>query len=140
MITPNQTPTCFLIDDDDDELYYVRDALSTIDSRFTCMRAKDGEEGLKVLATGNVLPEFIFLDLNMPRMAGTECLIHLRRLANLASTPIYIYTTAQCSATLIENMISSGATNVFVKPTRMQELVSLIKALLPISTCKLPTN
>ncbi|HEY0744801.1 MAG TPA: response regulator [Chryseosolibacter sp.] len=130
MITIKQNPTCFLIDDDIDDRDFLLDALAKLDSKFTFLWAKDGAEGVRMLSSGEIIPQLILLDLNMPKMAGPECLVRLRKLPHLLATPIYIYTTAQCSELLISNMISAGARSVFMKPIRMNDLVRMMKNLI----------
>lgn len=130
MITIKQNPTCFLIDDDADDRDFLLDALANLDSKLTFLWAKDGAEGVKMLSSGEIIPELILLDLNMPKMAGPECLVRLRKLPHLLATPIYIYTTAQCSQLLISNLISAGARNVLMKPIRMNDLVRMMKNLI----------
>ena len=128
MITIQKNPTCFLIDDDDDERDFLLQALSILDSAFTCLRAKDALEGLTMLSSGEILPMFILLDL--PKMSGRECLTQLRKVPHLSETPIYIYTTAHCSPVLVSNMIAAGANNVLTKPVRMHDFVKLIRRLI----------
>lgn len=131
MITSNiLTPTCFLIDDDDDDNDFLLEALLKVNEAFTCLRARDGEEGVSMLSDGKISPRFILLDLNMPKMPGHQCLTELRKFPHLSAIPIYIYTTAHCSHMIIERMKIAGAQNVFMKPTRMRELIALIGKLI----------
>ena len=129
MLILKQTPTCFLIDDDDDDKDFLQEALYTIDSALTCLRAKDGEEGISILSSGEILPSFILLDMNMPKMHGAECLTLLRQITHLSSIPIYVYTTAHCSQVLINHMMLTGADSVFRKPVRMLDLIKLLRSL-----------
>ena len=60
--------TCFLIDDDIDDQEIFGLAIKEIDYSIQCTFANDGAEALQKLSTTalNFLPDYIFLDLNMP--------------------------------------------------------------------------
>lgn len=80
---------------DDDDIDFFRQAIRKIDPGHSCMTASNGEDALDKLQkeTGK-LPDFIFLDLNMPRMDGKTCLRELKKQENLKDIPIIIYTTS----------------------------------------------
>lgn len=84
-----------IVDDDEDDIDFFRDAIFKIDPAHTCMTASNGEDALNKLhkETGK-LPDFIFLDLNMPRMDGKTCLKELKKQERLRDIPIIIYTTS----------------------------------------------
>src|ERR1700739_3500683 len=85
----------FLIDDDADDREIFSLALGKADQKVKCVVARDGEEALDILK-GNkeFTPDSIFLDLNMPRMDGRECLVEIRKIERLKNIPICIYTTS----------------------------------------------
>jgi len=84
-----------IVDDDPDDIDFFRVAVRKIDPLNTCITATDGEDALQKLQkeTGN-LPDFIFLDLNMPRMDGKTCLRELKKKERLKDIPVIIYTTS----------------------------------------------
>jgi CheY-like chemotaxis protein len=84
--------TILLVDDDQDDVYIFREAITTIDPNIECIHALDGIEALQRLEDTSV--DIVFLDLNMPRMDGTECLKEIRKKNDLASVPVIIYSTA----------------------------------------------
>lgn len=87
-----------------------------------CVTANDGLEALTILQNDqNFQPDFIFLDLNMPRMTGIVCLKALRQLSRLEHVPIIIYTTSKAD---IHRQVtfSLGATYFYSKPTDIDEL------------------
>jgi CheY-like chemotaxis protein len=88
--------TCFLIDDDADDRESFKIALKEIDPKIECVLATSGEEGLKLLDEGSITPDYIFLDLNMPRMDGWECLREIKKRPNLKHIPVIIISTAEC--------------------------------------------
>jgi CheY-like chemotaxis protein len=79
--------------------------------------------------TDVVLPHIVFLDLNMPKKNGMECLEDIRNDANLKDLVIAIYSTS-ASETDIENTFVHGA-NVYInKPTDFNKLKSLLQEVL----------
>jgi CheY-like chemotaxis protein len=70
--------TVFLIDDDRDDREIFMEALAEIDNSAICYTAENGLDALNKLNENLVIPQFIFLDLNMPRMSGRECLVELK--------------------------------------------------------------
>jgi CheY-like chemotaxis protein len=62
--------------------------------RWLCQEAEDGEDALKQLRSPAQLPDYIFLDLNMPGMDGTQCLSELKKDTKLKDIPVIIYSTS----------------------------------------------
>lgn len=63
-----------LVDDDPDDQMMFCDVITKINPSIICTVKKDGIEALIFLKQVNELPDIIFLDMNMPRMDGRECL------------------------------------------------------------------
>jgi len=59
--------TVFYADDDVEDCDLFTEALQQIDSEVKCITAKDGKEALDFLKLTYDLPDYIFLDINMPR-------------------------------------------------------------------------
>jgi len=88
--------TILLIDDDEDDRKLFLEATAEYDKTVNYVAAADAMEALQYLNdTGNVLPDFIFLDLKMPGLTGEQCLIEIKRNPRLASIPVMIYTTSR---------------------------------------------
>ena len=84
-----------LIDDDEDDRDIFFQALMEINPSVQFAGFKDGLEAFKLLNdSATLLPDLIFLDLNMPCMNGFECLKKIRENRLLNNTPVIIYSTA----------------------------------------------
>jgi CheY-like chemotaxis protein len=114
--------TCFLIDDDvDDQEIFIMALDQLLDIRFHCTVASNGNEALQKLKRESVLPDYIFLDLNMPRMNGKECLKELKKNERLRNIPVIIYTTSSSRADM-EDTLKLGAAGFITKPFSLKEL------------------
>lgn len=122
------TKNIFIVDDDADDREIFMEALAEISPSIKCTVAKDGSEALELLTrNSNGLPDVIFLDLNMPRMNGQECLIKIKKTKELSHIPVVIYTTSN-SIHDVTRMKSLGATSFITKPTDFKILVNTLKS------------
>jgi CheY-like chemotaxis protein len=111
-----------LVDDDEDDQDMFREALDGLEPRIECYTAQDGEEALMLLGTASKqLPDFIFLDLNMPRVNGRQCLQSIRKAEKYNGIPVIIYSTLSRPAD-VEELIRLGAAYYFTKPTTLSVL------------------
>lgn len=117
-----------LIDDDKDDQTLFRDALNYISSSFECRVADNGFEGLQHLKSTEVLPDLIFLDVNMPLMDGRETLEAMRNDPMLTGLPVVIYSTSN-SERDISWFVERDARYV-VKPNNFEQLVATLVDLL----------
>jgi CheY-like chemotaxis protein len=119
----------FLIDDDtdDQEIFsiIVREAFPNI----SCVFANDGIAALEKLQTEPTLrPDLIFIDINMPRMNGVQCLTEIKKLPHFTDVPVYMYSTAAEPA-MVESCTSMGARGFIrkeVNPETLQKKIAEI--------------
>jgi CheY-like chemotaxis protein len=116
-----------LADDDEDDRMFFRDAVIEINANVQLQTVNDGEELMHLLLHSmNSLPEIIFLDLNMPRKNGFECLAEIRNNKTLQDIFIVIYSTTG-SPSEIEETFKKGA-NLFInKPNNYNILLDTLK-------------
>ncbi len=114
--------TFFIADDDSDDREIFIEALKGIDELCNCVTASDGQEALYKLTNWMLqLPDFIFLDLNMPRVNGRQCLIEIKKNNKLSQIPVIIYSTSAQKKD-IDETIKLGAAFFLQKPNRFDEL------------------
>jgi CheY-like chemotaxis protein len=121
-----------LVDDDVDDRSILIDALEVLDAADIAQCAENGEEALRTLhafAELGVLPCLIVLDLNMPRMNGTETLKRLKADARFQSIEVVIYST---SINPLEKnaCMALGAHSYIIKPTSYKESIETAKLFL----------
>ncbi len=117
---------CLLVDDDIDDHEIFSLALEQADRPVTLIRAYDGVEALAHLRSEDTLPDFIFLDLNMPRMNGKQCLEHLKNDEELKDIPVVIYSTSSEIKDLLDAQ-RLGASAFIVKSASVQELTMALQ-------------
>ncbi len=113
------------IEDDMIETMKLQRAISKFDSRHKITEAKNGEEALEILKQGN-LPDIILLDLNMPRMSGTEFLSKLKADDRLKYLPTIILTTSENRVDLLR-CFEIGIAGYIIKPLKYEDYESKLK-------------
>ena len=96
---------------------------------FRVETAKNGELALDKLKAG-IKPNLILTDINMPVMGGLELIGKVRAMPGLKFVPILTLTT-ESDATKREAGRSAGATGWIVKPVSGDDLIRVIKKVLP---------
>src|SRR4051795_6752916 len=104
--------TVFLVDDDEDDKEMFAEVMAEICRFNTCITASNGFEALKFLQSSETLPDFIFLDLNTPRVNGKQCLLQLKKDKRLWSIPVIIYSTLRLESDK-EETVRMGADYFF---------------------------
>ena len=82
-----------LADDDIDDCIFFKEVLEELPVESFLTTVKDGVELMKFLNTAN-LPDVLFLDLNMPRKTGHECLSEIKKDQKLKHLPVIIFSTS----------------------------------------------
>jgi len=126
-----------LAEDNDGDIFLVRRALDKHIGPYQLLLAKDGEEALQVLertdADEGASPDFVILDLNLPRHSGIEILKRLRNVPRYAAAPVIIFTSSDSPQDRIE-ALRLGANRYFQKPTDLagfMKLGEMVKEILP---------
>lgn len=119
----------FLVDDDVDDHEIFKAALAQVDEKTGLMIAGNGRDALQVLSTLKNLPDYIFVDLNMPRMGGIQFLTELKKTETLHNIPVIVYSTSNHPDDKGKAM-EAGADKFITKPAKYTELCDLLKNLL----------
>lgn len=115
-----------IVDDDADDRKLFIEAVKEIDKTIECKTAKNGELALDLLRdTGCPLPDFIFLDIRMPRIDGKKCLFEIKKDERLKHIPVIIYTTSK-EVEESKELRNMGAFHFISKPSNTDEIFYLI--------------
>lgn len=119
------------VDDDIEEFELFCEALKTFDDGSRCLQALDGRQALDLLNEHlTVLPDCIFMDINMPIMGGNECLKKIKADAKLKDIPVLMYSTSS-NLTDVKMCKELGAADFIVKPASFGGLVNVLKQTFP---------
>ena len=119
--------TIVLIDDDPDDLDIMKETIEKVAPSTQCISFLYPDEAIRVITSELiVVPDFIIIDMNMPRKTGLECLQDLRAQAEFKEIPIIIYSTT-ISVPVRETLLKAGATHVFQKPSKYEAWSSVMK-------------
>ncbi|MFZ0304233.1 MAG: response regulator [Terracidiphilus sp.] len=114
----------------DDSITMVLSLKTTLSlNGFQAESACNGREALDKLRAG-FKPDLILTDINMPVMGGMELIRNVRAMPGLKFIPILTLTTESEAAKRCEGKLA-GATGWLVKPVSGNDLVAVIKKVLP---------
>lgn len=120
----------FLADDDDDDCMLFQEVLDDLDRNTELIISQDGEQLMKTFEEKvPPIPHVLFLDLNMPRKNGFECLKEIKLDKKLINIPIVVLSTAGDSD-YIERAFNDGAHYYIRKPGCFEHLKKLIEKVL----------
>ena len=125
----DKTIHIYLVDDDLDDQEIFQMALREIDENIQCTPANNGVEALEKLQYDvSFTPDYIFIDMNMPKMNGMDCLRQMRSLNRLKNTKIIMYSTTS-DARLIDASQQIGASDFMIKPSNLTILKEQLAAI-----------
>lgn len=120
-----------LAEDDPDDRKFFEEALEEIPFAVELSTVADGAELIQWLAEKRTAPDFLFLDLNMPKKNGFECLKEIKQYFHLNSFPVIVLSTA-ANPKDIDALYENGAQYYLRKPACFNRLVELIKKILTL--------
>ena len=121
-----------LIEDSPGDVRLTREAFREADLPIHLHVVEDGVEALAFLRkegtyAGVPRPDFILLDLNLPKMDGREVLAHIKADDSLKSIPTIILTTSDAEADVVRSY-QLQASAYLTKPVQLAEFESLVKS------------
>lgn len=116
----------FHIDDDDDDIEFFVAAIEYLSEGASCFSFTNAVKALQKLKSGELIPDIIFLDLNMPIINGQEFLAALKATAGLEDIPVIMLSTSSNAATA-HKFKMEGASGFLTKPTSIKELSNLLR-------------
>ncbi|PZR34328.1 MAG: response regulator [Azospira oryzae] len=115
--------TVLYVDDDEDDISLFRRALSRIDKSISFLSFTDGRDALTYLKQSAQLPDYLFLDINMPRMNGKQVLQSIKQDEQLAALPVIMYSTSRREQEVME-FYEEGAAGFIHKKNSFEEIQS----------------
>jgi CheY-like chemotaxis protein len=130
-MSPNHT--ILLVEDNPDDVFFMRRALKAAGIENPLFVAQDGQEAIDYLKRGDQfadrsqfeMPCLIFLDLKLPNLSGHEVLEWLRSQENLRQLVVLVLTTSR-ERRDIDQAYRNGANAYLVKPSSPPELLQML--------------
>tara|TARA_R110000868_G_scaffold74013_7_gene214194 strand:+ start:2127 stop:2573 length:447 start_codon:yes stop_codon:yes gene_type:complete len=122
-----------LADDDEDDILFFTDAFDELKINTKVNTFKDGVELMNYLnKEESLMPNVLFLDLNMPKKSGIECLTEIKACHKMAEIAIAIYSTS-ASEEDIEKTFVLGANIYIKKPSDFKKLKKVLSEVVSIN-------
>jgi CheY-like chemotaxis protein len=123
-----------LADNDTDDCHFFKEALNNFNIATSLTVVHDGEQLMHVLNDENgVIPDILFLDLNMPRKNGQECLLEIRKNQKLNNFPVIIFSTSY-EQEVVNMLYTNGAQYFIRKPPEFSQFKKIIQHTLTFLT------
>jgi CheY-like chemotaxis protein len=114
-----------LAEDSEGDRLLFKEALEELNLDTRVDVVKNGVQLMDYLTKNNTLPHLLFLDLNMPRKSGMECLKEIRSDNKLKEIAIAVYSTSASEHDINESFLNGA--NVYInKPNDFKTLKQLI--------------
>ena len=129
-----------LVEDSPGDVRLTRDAFRETNESIRLHVAVDGVEAMDFLKKRGVFvdsprPDFILLDLNIPKMDGREVLAQIKRDNDLKTIPTIILTTSDSEAD-IKKSYELQANCYLNKPVQLEDFESVVKSINDFWTTK----
>lgn len=116
------------VDDDPDDSALFCEAVKEAAPSFTCLVADSAASAFEILSDRESIPDYIFLDINMPKINGLECLKLIKNNQSLNHIKVIMYSTASDPVQMKEfRKLGAG---FLPKPDRYETLVKNLTEIL----------
>jgi CheY-like chemotaxis protein len=114
-----------LADDDIDDRYFFERVLKTLPVPTRLATVGDGEKLMTYLFENSEdLPDVLFLDLNMPKKNGSECLSEINHNEKLKRLPVIIYSTYMHEGDA--DLLYRNGAHYYIRKTDIIELAKVL--------------
>lgn len=122
-----------LADDDEDDRMFFTDAFDELKINTVVNTVNDGVQLMDFLNNPeSVLPNIIFLDLNMPIKSGIDCLKEIKQNDRFKDIAIAIYSTSSSDED-VENTFILGANIYIKKPSDFNTLKKVLNEVVTLN-------
>lgn len=134
--SPLPTQHILLADDDKDDCLLFKNALEELPISAKLTTVHNGEQLMHML-NNEQLPDMLFLDLNMPRKNGFQCLSEIKQSEKLKRLPVIIYSTS-FQKDIVNLLYKNGAQYYIRKPNEFSVIKELILHAITLTAAGLP--
>jgi CheY-like chemotaxis protein len=133
---PSTNTTILIVEDDPNDILFLKMALEAVGVQNPIAEAKDGKEALDYLTGGGryadrkryPLPYLLLLDLKLPHLMGLDLLKQIRQRPELDCLMVIVFTSSSNPAD-VDEAYKLGANAYLVKPSSFEKLRPLAQSL-----------
>lgn len=128
--TANDQIDILLVEDNPGDIRLIQEAFKLTDQEITLQTTANGSRAMNLLrqhATDDTLPDFVFLDMNLPGQDGCEILESIRNDSQLHRLPVIMLTSSEAEED-IARCYKSNANAYLTKPVTSDDFRSLVTA------------
>lgn len=117
-----------LVEDNPSDVVLVREAMEESSVRAEVLVVNDGQKAMEFVdaadSSGGPQPDFVILDLNLPKRSGHEVLRHLRASRTLKDVPVLVLSSSDAPRDR-DAAQSLGVSHYVRKPSRLEDLAAM---------------
>ena len=122
-----------LVEDNEGDIILTLEAFNDVKLKNTVSVVRDGEEAVQYLNREGsfqdaIPPDFILLDINLPRMDGKEVLAYIKNHEHFKTIPVVMLTTSS-SEKDIKDSYNAFANCYITKPVDFEKFIQVIRSI-----------
>jgi CheY-like chemotaxis protein len=117
--------SCFLINEDPGEQAVFVKALTDVSPQTLCFTASDGIDGLYMMLKEKLIPDYIFIEMIMPRMDALSFLQQIKKIDTLKEIPVIVHAISPMPHEVIA-MKEAGAAALYLREYDYEGICSLL--------------
>jgi CheY-like chemotaxis protein len=114
------------VEDDSDDREVFQQAVAKTAPYTVCHFAEDGEDAIRMLSDVSNIPDYIFLDINLPKMNGIRFLKVIKNSNGLKGIPVVVFSTSQNPLDRLQSL-DLGAVDFISKPDKFSQYCEVLK-------------
>lgn len=115
----------FLADDDEDDRDFFQEAITNLPINYSLDMVDNGEKAVNYFKNSKIVPDFVFLDINMPIKNGFECLMDIKKIYPTNNFHSIVLSTS-ISFEDVDSGYNLGASAYIQKPGSIKELTQYL--------------
>jgi len=120
----NNSKIIYLADDDQDDRFFISEAIKKFNPEITIIEVENGVELLSMMQEENNPPGLVLVDMNMPKMNGLETVSAIRNSPGFSFIPAVMLSTSS-DPSLISLAYEAGVNSFFTKPSSLDGFIDL---------------
>jgi CheY-like chemotaxis protein len=116
---------CLFIDNDSFHQSLFTEALNDLAPETLCLTAANGLDGLYMMMKERVVPSYIFIELNLPKMGAMEFLRQVKQQESLREIPVIVHSSHPQPNEVLE-LKELGAHAIYFRPYEYHGICNML--------------